>query len=797
MENKRVFVSPGFYSSERDLTFVTNNVGVTTLGLVGETLKGPAFQNIFVSNKAELKSFFGGQNSKKNKFGALQYELPYIANAYLENSNQLYVTRVLGLDGYEHGDAYGITVDGVVVAVLRSTASYKDVGTSGEYIEYDTLGVTISDATPVIGSDFTIEVSYDNNGAQEIKEHTVSLDKTKKNYIVRKLSDNHEDTKYGIYVDEIYPNYIDSVLADTGAPGVVAIQMGSNSESYNFRTPYKAAYTPYIVSEVIDNTVNRLFRFETISDGESANTDIKVSITNIKPDAKEFDVEVRNFYDNDSKPSIVERFSKCNMDPTSDNYIGKRIGTTDGDFAAISSYVLVDDVNSAVSDSYPAGFEGYVVNGEFTYPQLSYNTTYSQFENIRKKYLGVSSKTDVSILKFKGVEASGVIKGFHMDEDAAAITGKYQFQAGAHSFKNEAELINTTYEKVAARKFTVAFAGGFDGWNIHRGDRTNTDNFTIQKLDAAGTISQSNTSMYNARTMENGEAGLTTDYYAYLEAIRTFSNPEQVNINVFATPGIDLFNHPTLSELTIDMIESERGDSIYIATTPDTSEGDKMTPQDVSDRLSSDYDSNYTATYWPWIQKKDVENGGNVYLSPTCEVVKNLALTDNVAHPWFATAGFKFGKINAEKARLTVTQADREILYANRINPITTFAGSGIAIMGNKNLQVSETALNRLNVRRLLLRARKLISAVGVRLLFDQNDGDIRDAFLSKVNPILENIRKERGLENFRVELDPISSEGNDRNTLNGRIRIQPTDALEYINISFDVDQNGASFDDV
>lgn len=773
MKDNRVFVSPGMYTSERDLTFVTNNIGVTTLGLVGETTKGPAFQPIFVSNYAEMKNFFGGLNPKKIKdTGALRYELPYVAKPYLENSNQLYVTRVLGLSGYDAGKAFGITVDGTTVALLRSRGSFD----GSNVLNFDVDTVTISEI-PTLGNDFTLTTTKD----AIVKTYTVSLDKTKKNYITRVLGRTQDDGKATLFVEEIYQNYIGSLAVDI--PGVIAIEEFA-VEFGNYKTEYKSAHSPYIVSEYKDG-VTKLFRFETISDGDSANEDIKLSITNIKPDDRVFDIEVRRFADTDANPIILERFSKVTMDPTSKDFIGNRIGTVNGDFAAISSYVLIElNEDEDTSDSYPAGYEGYVVRDGMTSPDMIYKSTYTEFENKRRKYLGLSDGMDVDMFKFKGADNwAGRTLGFHLDSEA----DNTYFVAGSASFKNETELIGTDYEKVYARKFTVAVAGGFDGWDIYRTQRTNSDDFTVQKA----------ADFFDPYGLSDGDVGIKSDYYAFLEAIRTFSNPEAVDINVFATPGINLFDNATLSEYTIDMIERERGDSIYIATTPDFSDSSKMTAQDVSDRLMDEFDSNYTATYWPWIQKKDVENNVNVYLSPTCEVVKCIALTDNVAHPWFATAGFKFGNVNAIQARINLTQEHREILYANRINPITTFAGDGIKIMGNKNLQVANTALNRLNVRRLLLRARKLISAVGVRLLFEPNDETVREDFLRQVNPILDAMRKERGLHNFKVELDPVSPEGRDRNTLNGRIRIQPTDALEYINISFDVTQNGASFDDV
>ena len=207
-------------------------------------------------------------------------------------------------------------------------------------------------------------------------------------------------------------------------------------------------------------------------------------------------------------------------------------------------------------------------------------------------------------------------------------------------------------------------------------------------------------------------------------------------------------------------------------------------------------DTNYSATYWPWIQVRDNDNSTQLYIPPTGEVVRNIALTDNVSYPWFAVAGYSRGLVNAVKALKKLTLDERDELYKMRINPIATFSDTGPIIWGNKTLQVKESALDRINVRRLLLRTRKLVSAVAVRLLFEQNDDQVRNEFTRLVNPILEAIKKERGLYDFRMTVsnDP---EDIDQNTLRGKIYIKPTRSLEYIDVEFIITPTGASFENI
>jgi phage tail sheath protein FI len=289
-----------------------------------------------------------------------------------------------------------------------------------------------------------------------------------------------------------------------------------------------------------------------------------------------------------------------------------------------------------------------------------------------------------------------------------------------------------------------------------------------------------------------------------LLGINTFSNPEAVNINVFATPGIDYVNNSNLVEDSISMVTFDRADSIYICTTPDTdmfapvtNPADFIYPTEAVDNLdNTGIDSNYTATYYPWILVRDTVNNTQIYIPPTNEVCRNLALTDNISFPWFATAGYTRGLVNAVKARKKLTQEDRDTLYQGRINPIATFSDVGTVIWGNKTLQIADTALNRINVRRLLLQARKLISAVAVRLLFEQNDAKVRQDFLDSVNPILDAIRRDRGLYDFRVTVSN-SPEDLDRNTMTGKIYLKPTKALEFIDIEFLITPTGASFENI
>ena len=330
----------------------------------------------------------------------------------------------------------------------------------------------------------------------------------------------------------------------------------------------------------------------------------------------------------------------------------------------------------------------------------------------------------------------------------------------------------TGYTK-AQRKFTVVPAGGFDAWQKYNTGVTFVDNVD------------------------------TTNIIAFKAGVDVLATPEAVDINIFAAPGVDFYNSPTCVKYALNMVET-RADSIYIIDSPRLSTTTvKATATQVVDALANTgIDSNYAATYWPWIQMNDANTSKYVYIAPTSEVVKSIALTDNIAYPWFVPGGINRGKMSSNIIRtdIRLTRDDCDILYDGRVNPIKTTIQDGIVIWGQKTLQIKQSALDRINVRRLMLQVRRLIAAAAITLVFEQNDQTTRDQFLAKVQPILLQIQNQRGLTAFRVVVDAAPGTGSngviDTNTLVGKIQIKPTPALEFVDLTFQVLPSGASFED-
>jgi len=1110
--NGKVFVSPGVYTSEVDLSFVAQSVGVTTLGIAGETLKGPAFEPIFIKNYEEFQTYFGGTSAEKFINTQIpKYEAAYIAKSYLQQSNQLFVTRVLGLSGYDAGPSWSIVtkanVDPTTIDFYCDTpqivdclpycdpADYKIIPYVVEFTgcsnsqstisyttsfpaEIETILTTqfeqfngdvstletqintmifdvLTDANPFTAQTNTIDYfgtiygpDYDALSTVFVNETNVygvpSVSSTETSYVspyndpwYYSLFTNNGNNSYSgfsffAYVDDLtlipvtttttipftptptpsavnpcatstpassptptptavntncytgtingsvyyytgtsYTNFDDLVVGTLRSRGIATYADSTNPlfevtninnvnlnmsgqylgvlknpylpfvvnvtnddgtafsfetsfatsdsqyiskvfGSTNFQKPrknvplfleekfqallnygwnkgfirglssnlieldsaqsgqqdsigwyldrYQSPSTPWIVSELRGTKVFNLFKFYSISDGNSANSEIKVSIINMSFSNGTFDVIVRDYYDSDANPTVLEKFTNCSMDLNQNNFIGKKIGSLDGEYALNSKFVMVEMNEDAPIDSLPCGFDGYtfreyadvtppfpVYKTKYDFPgEIIYNPPFgftsgnddsirSNGDNVRRTYLGFSNNIgfDTDFFQYKGkrapidlcnvdgVEWSYQTRGFHMDKDASVIeigpafatSGTPKYYVGDATFQQEPTNETSPYYRIYSRKFTTMFYGGFDGWDIYREYRTNGDRYVLGRngfLNGACPSPRyplaTGWGAFKQISIGDGtQSFANTVYYAYLLGVQTFSNPEAVNINVFVSPGIDYVNNSDLVEATIDMIENDRADSLYIATTPDynmflpsTTGGDGLIyPQEAVDNLEqTGIDSNYTATYYPWVLTRDSVNNTQIYIPATAEVTRNLALTDNIAFPWFAAAGYTRGIVNSIKARKKLTQEDRDTLYQGRINPIATFSDVGTVIWGNKTLQVRESALDRINVRRLLLQARKLISAVSVRLLFDQNDEQVRQDFLNAVNPILDAIRRDRGLYDFRVTVSS-DTEDLDRNQLVGKIYIKPTRSLEFIDITFYITPTGASFDNI
>ena len=278
----------------------------------------------------------------------------------------------------------------------------------------------------------------------------------------------------------------------------------------------------------------------------------------------------------------------------------------------------------------------------------------------------------------------------------------------------------------------------------------------------------------------------------YADAISILGNKDEYVFNIVSAPGLiyEFGNHKTQLDSIISLAET-RGDAIAVVDTQNYG----ATVSNVTG-TAGNINSSYTATYWPWLQMLSAT--GKTEWVPASVVIPGVyAFTDGAAAPWFAPAGLTRGGIgDVIQAERKLTRTQRDTLYSANVNPIATFPGAGISVFGQKTLQKKKSALDRVNVRRLLIDLKKFVGDVSRSLVFEQNTNTTRNNFLAQVNPYLESVVQRQGLYAFRVVMDDTNNTADviDRNQLIGQIFIQPAKTVEYIVLDFTIEPTGASF---
>ena len=277
----------------------------------------------------------------------------------------------------------------------------------------------------------------------------------------------------------------------------------------------------------------------------------------------------------------------------------------------------------------------------------------------------------------------------------------------------------------------------------------------------------------------------------YTTAIALLADTDNYQYNVISVPG--LYNQDysaTLTSLVNNTIA--RGDSIAVID---------LVPYNSSisvvNQQAAGFDTSYAAAYWPWLQTIDPNSGELVYVPASTFIPGVYAFTDASSDPWFAPAGITRGGMGqVVRAERKLTSGNRDSLYEANVNPIATFPNQGVVVFGQKTLQKAASALDRVNVRRLLITLKDFISQIADNLVFEQNTIATRQNFLTQVNPYLESVQQRQGLYAFKVVMDESNNTPDviDRNELIGQIFLQPTKTAEFIILDFNVLPTGATF---
>jgi hypothetical protein len=364
-------------------------------------------------------------------------------------------------------------------------------------------------------------------------------------------------------------------------------------------------------------------------------------------------------------------------------------------------------------------------------------------------------------------------------------------------------------------KFTTPLYGGFDGLNILDKDMS-LMNDRAASTDASGETGKASSEFTSAKiglsTNPAGSGRLNNNIFAYREAARIMTDPMTVRNNILAIPGIRdayvtdwaanrvrdysmaiyLMDIPSWSESSTRLFGDEVRSLLVSASnsTPDVRE----TAEQFESRA---IDNNYCATYFPDVYITDSNTGEAVRVPPSIAAIAALGYNDAVAYPWFAPAGFNRGGLGiVTNTDVRLTASDRDDLYDNRVNPIANFPNGGFVIFGQKTMQLSQSALDRVNVRRMLLELKRQVVGVANKILFEPNNAATRARFINLVTPLLAAIQAQQGIESFKVVMDDTNNTTEDveSNKLNGRIVIVPTRAIEFIAIDFIITNSGVDF---
>ena len=277
----------------------------------------------------------------------------------------------------------------------------------------------------------------------------------------------------------------------------------------------------------------------------------------------------------------------------------------------------------------------------------------------------------------------------------------------------------------------------------------------------------------------------------YNNMLNLLSNQDDYRFNVLLTPGILNSTHASQTTTAINNTQG-RGDSIYVLDPVVYGSTIDATTTQANSRNTS-----YAAIYWPWLQTIDPDSGRNVWVPASTMIGGVYAYNDSVSEPWFAPAGINRGGLtNVIRPERKLSQSNRDTLYESNVNPIASFPGVGTVVYGQKTLQKQASALDRVNVRRLLIALKSYIGQVSQTLVFEQNTAATRNNFLSIVNPYLESVQQRQGLYAFKVVMDDSNNTPDviDRNQLIGQIYLQPTKTAEFIYLDFNILPTGATF---
>jgi hypothetical protein len=944
------FVSPGVFVQEIDnsqLPAVSNQVGPT---VIGRFEKGPAMRPVYITSFSQFVEIFGNPipgNSGDDVWRDGNYVGPtyaaYAAQAWLRNTPALNVIRLLGTQheqattagtaGWQTtntvgttdaaGGAYGLfvmpsasspttAVTGTLAAVFYlQQGSVVLTGTVAGGSELSGTNVLVKSSNPY--AEFRAVVT----GPSGTYTSNFNLNPDSDKYIRKVFNTNPILTNSDIttagnleyyWIGESFERSVEEVLTAGGYSmssdmhGFIAPLASGSISLDKFRAPTRPAKTGWIIGQDLTNNTGsftpsaqqKLFRVVALDSGEYEQKNYKVSVSDIKAPATDFEdygtftLDIRLATDSDNRPVFIERFANVNLNPASPDYIARRIGDkfvqwdeTEkrlreyGTYTNVSKYVRIemnDDVDAGnVDPTYlPFGFFGlprfksFVVSSSATgVPSAQAPVAPVGYGKVRtpdaSKFLVCSASITASIvfpsipLRLSASEGGlndprNAYFGIATGEKTATTVFDPTYYDLTRGFSSTVSTTNYDWGTEAYGEWSFVFSlddvSGSTATGIgaiyNAGSRLAGTSVTAQASSGTGSAAGYRAVLnagYDSFTMPlyNGFDGFDateaeplrnssiaanaterTDhvYYTYKRAIDTIADPETLVTDIVTVPGLTntgLTNHlvstcegraDALAVIDLPNVYTPEAEASvatktgrYVGTATSAAQG-------LKDR---GINSSYGATYYPWVQIRDTISNRALFVPPSVVALGAMSYGQSTQELWFAPAGFTRGGLTEGRGGVPVlgvthrlSSKERDTLYEANINPIAQFPAEGIVIFGQKTLQVTPSALDRINVRRMMIFVKREISRIAARLLFDQNVETTWNRFLGQVNPFLASVKSRLGLTDYRVILDESTTTPDliDRNIMYAKIFLKPARAIEFIAIDFTITDSGASFND-
>ena len=734
-------ISPGVFTNEIDQSFLPSAVADIGAALVGPTLKGPAGIPTVVTSFSEFQNKFG--DVLKSGSNSYQFLTSHTAEQYLKNSNTLTVVRVM--DGTFGPATASIPQSGSDVTGQNfSTGSFifnvnPSGSLSGSSDEISIGGVDFTFVSSSVGLENTanqvfLQFGTSGNAAANLQESALNL------------------------ANAITASSLNITASAIGSAKIAISASSAGNQTFTVTTGSAGtttSKTPSFFSQIDSSDLSTVVAFDGVAGGTVAagSTDEAFSLKTLS-DGSIMD----NFSTTATTNNVLLSGSKHNIRYEISNKNEKK-GTFTLVIRAgndnIKRKQTLETFNNVTLDPNSTNYIGKVI-GDQRFTVRTDGTT---------KYLQLTGSFPQKS-KFVTVENVNTTIDY-LDEN-----GEVRVPAASASLP-----------EIGSGSGNGGFGGGtdgvvgFDALGNNRGSVSNPINF----YENIGLQSQG----LKPQTDDEGKTG-------YENALDLLANQDEYDINLILTPGIIANTHTSIASKIIDVCE-DRGDCFAVLDPVPFASTLATATTEAETR-----DSNFAAMYWPWIKVPDSQVAGTQrWVPPSVAIGGIYAFNDKVAHPWFAPAGLNRGGIDiAVQAERKLTQGNRDDLYDSNVNPIATFPGQGVTVFGQKTLQKKASALDRINVRRLLIRVKKFIASSSRFLLFEQNNAALRNRFLNIVNPFLEQVQSQSGLTAFRVVMDESNNTPDviDRNQLVGQLFLQPTRTAEFIVLDFVVQPTGAAF---